>query len=455
MKSGGNMPAVEAEPLVPGQIVAERYRVERIIGRGGMGVVAAVRHVTLGELFALKVLTAAAFENAASVERFVREAQTTARLKSPHALRISDAGRLPDGAPYLVMEYLEGRDLEQELDARGPLPAAEAATYVMQACDVLAEAHAQGIVHRDIKSANLFLTRLPNGAPCIKVLDFGIALHADPVKGQRMTSTTAVFGTPLYMSPEQMRSSKLVDPRADIWSLGVVLYELCLGGVPFDASTMTELVTKVLTDTPTFPAMVRPGMCKEIEPIILRCLERDPAKRYPSAAALSQALAPIAAGQATGTASVPPAAAAPAPHPFGGHTAMPGSQGPAAPPPHPFAGHTAMPGSQGAAGPMAGAPQPTTHGPYSGGQARAGAMPSPFVQGPAPQAPVPHGPPPYVQAAAPRAGSSSTTVILLVIGAVVLLGFVFLVGVVMAVSTSGNGSDEEPPPEPPPAPAEE
>ncbi len=280
-------------PLAVGQIVADRYRVERVLGHGGMGVVVAARHIELDEVFALKVMTPQAFESPESVERFMREARTTAKLKSVHAVKVVDTGRLHDGAPFLAMEYLQGRDLERELAARGPLPVAEAAGYMMQACDVLAEAHALGIVHRDLKPANLFLTRLPNGSTCVKVLDFGIAKN-EQAQGPRMTQTSSVFGTPLYMSPEQMRSSKSADPRSDIWSLGVVLYELCTGAVPYDGESMTALVAIVMTELPIPPSRRRPGIGADVEAVIMRCLERDPARRYPTAAALAQALEPIA-----------------------------------------------------------------------------------------------------------------------------------------------------------------
>jgi serine/threonine-protein kinase len=302
--------AVRQMPLAVGQVVADRYRVERVLGHGGMGIVVAARHIELDEVFALKVMTAEAFESPESVERFIREARTTAKLKSTHAVKVVDTGRLHDGAPFLAMEYLQGRDLEKELAARGPLPAAEAAGYLMQACDVLQEAHGLGIVHRDIKPANIFLARLPNGSVCVKVLDFGIA-KSDHAQGPRMTQTASVFGTPLYMSPEQMRSSKSADPRSDIWSLGVVLYELCTGAVPYDGESMTALVALVMTELPVPPSRRRAGIGADLEGVIMRCLQRDPAYRYPTAAALAQALAPIAQGYRTAQPSFPDASWAP------------------------------------------------------------------------------------------------------------------------------------------------
>ena len=290
--------------LAIGQVVAGRYRVERLIGRGGMGEVAAVRHVDLDEVFALKVMTPEAFVSQEAVDRFIREARTSAKLRSIHAVKVVDTGRLSDGAPYLVMEYLRGRDLDAELRARGPLPPAEVAAYMVQACDVLAEAHAAGIVHRDLKPANLFLTRLPNGGACLKVLDFGIAKQIDPHNRSAMTQTNSVFGTPLYMSPEHMKSAKLVDHRADIWSLGVVMYELLTGLLPYDAESMTALVIKVMSEPPTPLAARRAGIPAGLDRVVMRCLERDASRRWSSAAELAAALAPFA-GQVDMRASVP------------------------------------------------------------------------------------------------------------------------------------------------------
>jgi serine/threonine-protein kinase len=191
------------------------------------------------------------------------------------------------------MEYLQGRDLERELHARRTLPVAEIAAYSIQACDVLSEAHAAGVVHRDLKPANLFLTRLPNGTNCIKVLDFGIAKQSEAGRASSMTQTTSVFGTPLYMSPEQMKSAKSVDARSDIWSLGVVIYELATGALPYDAESMTALVAKVMTEPPVPLRVRQPALPPAFEQVVSRCLERDPARRFSSAAELAAALAPF------------------------------------------------------------------------------------------------------------------------------------------------------------------
>src|SRR5580693_7216018 len=166
------------------------------------------------------------------VARFEREARTAVKIKSEHVARVIDVGQLESGSPYMVMEYLEGEDLQGWLEKQGRLPIERAVDFLLQACEAIAEAHAMGIVHRDLKPANLFCIRRPDGTLSIKVLDFGISKAAGASMG--MTSTQAVMGSPLYMSPEQMGSSKGVDARSDIWALGVILFELVTGRVPFD-----------------------------------------------------------------------------------------------------------------------------------------------------------------------------------------------------------------------------
>jgi serine/threonine-protein kinase len=208
-----------------GRVLLGKYRIEHVLGHGGMGMVLGARHLELGELFALKLLLPHALADEDLKHRFAREARAAARLKGEHAARVHDIGRLEDGAPYMVMEYLEGTDLRALLRARGPLPAAEAVDYMLQACHAIREAHALGIVHRDLKPANLFLARRPDGSACMKVLDFGISKELGSVAGD-LTKTGELLGSPLYMSPEQMVRRRDVDGRSDVWALGVVLYEL-------------------------------------------------------------------------------------------------------------------------------------------------------------------------------------------------------------------------------------
>jgi len=214
---------------------------------------------------------------------------------------VHDVGRLENGSPYMVMEYLSGADLEGVLAQQGPLPVAVAATYVMQACDGIAEAHDAGVVHRDLKPANLFLTKRANGSPCIKVLDFGISKSINPDEAANsMTRTTAIMGSPYYMSPEQMRSSKNVDHRTDLWALGVILYQLSTGRVPFPGETITEVCSGVLADDPPNLGQYLPGMPAEFEHLVRRCLQKRPEHRFGNARELANALAPIA-GASPGT----------------------------------------------------------------------------------------------------------------------------------------------------------
>jgi tRNA A-37 threonylcarbamoyl transferase component Bud32 len=272
--------------LEPGAIVAGKFRIERILGAGGMGVVVVGTHLQLDQRVALKVLHDKAASDRATVERFLREARAVAKLKSEHICRVSDVGQLDDGAPYIVMELLEGRDLARVIADR-PLAPAIAVDYVVQACVAIAEAHAWGIVHRDLKPANLFVTRRLDGSPLVKVLDFGIA-KAPAGADTALTGTNTVMGTPGYMAPEQLRSTRDVDVRADIWALGVILYQSISGRLPFSAASLTEFAVKIAMDPPD-PIEVDAALRK----VVLRCLEKEPEQRYRDISALAQALAPF------------------------------------------------------------------------------------------------------------------------------------------------------------------
>lgn len=278
-----------------GQTLLGKYRVERVLGQGGMGVVVAARHTQLNELFAIKMMLPAAFAHPDALVRFLREAQACARLKGEHVARVHDVGSLENGAPYMLMEHLTGEDLSHVLQVRGALSIEEAALYVYQACEAIAEAHATGIIHRDLKPSNLFLTHRPNGTPCVKVLDFGISKDLDPANrvGSNLTKTGVCMGSPVYMSPEQMANAKATDARSDIWSLGVILYELVTNSVPFDAELMTELVTKVLTEQARPPSQTRPGIAPSFEGVVMRCLDKQPKNRYQSVHELMAALRPF------------------------------------------------------------------------------------------------------------------------------------------------------------------
>jgi len=270
-----------------GTVLAGKYRVDRVIGRGGMGVVISATHLNLQQPIALKLLHPEIVNNGSVVERFIREARASAQLRGEHVCRVSDVGAFDDGTPYIVMELLEGRDLASLVSTNGPIPVSIACDYVLQACLGVAEAHVLGIVHRDLKPANLFLTSRPDGSPLIKVLDFGIA-KAQSDSNFSLTSTTTVLGSPGYMSPEQLRSTRDVDKRSDIWSLGVILYELVSGRPPFVAGSITELALRIAVD-PAPPLVGR--MPDGFEGVVMRCLGKEPEHRYPDLANLAHAIA--------------------------------------------------------------------------------------------------------------------------------------------------------------------
>jgi serine/threonine-protein kinase len=277
-----------------GDMIAEKYRVDRILGIGGMGVVVAARHLGLDELVAIKILLPEALADADAVRRFEREARSAVKIKSEHVTRIIDVGALDNGAPFIVMEYLAGEDLADRIARTGPLAVEDAIELMLQACEAIAEAHALGIVHRDLKPANLFCVRGPDGRTSIKVLDFGISklTHAAAQgSGLGMTKTRAVMGSPYYMSPEQMESPRKVDERTDIWSLGVVLHQLLTGDIPFNGETMPQVCVNVATRPAPPLRKSRPDVPIGLEALALRCLEKDPSKRFPSVAALATALA--------------------------------------------------------------------------------------------------------------------------------------------------------------------
>ncbi len=282
-------------PVREGDIIAGRYRVERVLATGGMGVVVAARHLQLNQRVAVKVLTHNVGSSQATA-RFLTEAKASALLRSDHVVHVSDVGTTDNGHPFMVMELLDGLDLAQVVEHEGKLPIDVAVDYVLQACEGLAEAHAARIVHRDLKPGNLFRAQRPDGSETIKVLDFGVskALSSDVRAEGTVTTTDAVFGSPLYMSPEQMQSASKADERSDIWSLGVVLYELVTRKMPFDAESMAGLAVRIATDPPIRLGVSLPGAPPELEAVIFKCLEKQPDKRYPNVAELAADLEPFA-----------------------------------------------------------------------------------------------------------------------------------------------------------------
>jgi serine/threonine-protein kinase len=256
-----------------------------------MGVVVAAHHLGLDRPVAIKLMRPELRMRKEYVRRFVREARAAARLNSSHVARVFDVGVLDDGAPYIVMEYLDGIDLAGWLRQRGPVPVSLAAAIVVQACDAIAEAHAAGIIHRDLKPSNLLVVTSRDGEPLVKVLDLGICKLVSSADEPADTSTGPALGTPLYMAPEQLAAASRADARSDVWSLGAILYELVTGQVPFPGRTVAELQARVTCDP--CPAIGR-GVPVAFEAVVARCLAKDPAARFQRAADLAAGLASAA-----------------------------------------------------------------------------------------------------------------------------------------------------------------
>jgi serine/threonine-protein kinase len=297
-------------PVALGDVVGGRYAVERVLAQGGMGVVVAARDVEKGERVAIKFLREDIVTDFETVARFEREARAAGQLKSEHAMKVLDVGTLDNRTPYMVMEFLEGEDLATWLRTRGALRLGHAVDFMLQICQAMSEAHALGFVHRDLKPSNLFVTRRADGRTTIKVLDFGLSKIATD---RSVTRRNVAVGSPCYMSPEQLTCAVEIDRRADVWALGVTLFEMLTGTVPFDGDTTAQLCGKILREAPPLVRDLRPNAPEGIERIITRCLEKQREKRYDGAAELAEALAPFAAPRAPS--SVRPALA-PAPEGF-------------------------------------------------------------------------------------------------------------------------------------------
>ncbi|HEX7603639.1 MAG TPA: serine/threonine-protein kinase, partial [Polyangiaceae bacterium] len=275
-----------------GQVLAGKYRLVRKLGEGGMGVVFEAEHMRIKQRVAIKMLLPEVLELPDVVSRFEREARAAGQLRSENTARVLDVDVSEEGMPYMVMEFLDGYDLSQILEQRAQLPIALAVDYVLQACSAMAEAHAAGIVHRDLKPSNLFLVGGERGT--VKVLDFGIS-KVENDKDNRVTATQTVVGTPLYMSPEQVRSAKHVDARTDIWALGIILYELIAGKTPFEGN-MTAAAAAICIDEPPPLTQFRQDVPPDLADHIRVCLEKDPSKRYPNVQSLAVAIAPFGTG---------------------------------------------------------------------------------------------------------------------------------------------------------------
>lgn len=287
--------AIELPPGIrAGSIVANRYRIEEVIGRGGMGVVLAARHLELDERVAVKFMSTEAVSDPEAVARFDREVRAAARLRSEYVARVYDAGRLADGERYMVLEYLEGQDLSERVQRGGPLQIECAIRFLLQACSAVLEAHVLGIIHRDLKPANLRVVRRADGSEIVKVLDFGVMKRVSLEPSDTLTQETqpgTVIGTPFYSSPEQLRGKGDVDTRTDVWSLGVTLFELLTGQPPFSGKTYAQVIANVLeAPTPSLRSL-RPEVGAALEQAVCCCLAKNPSDRFPSVVELAQALA--------------------------------------------------------------------------------------------------------------------------------------------------------------------
>jgi serine/threonine protein kinase len=292
-----------ASPTLPveiGEIVEGKYRIERHLASGGMGTLAVATHLALRQEVVIKFMSPMLLEsdNESGIRRFTAEARAAARIHSEHVAHVFDVSSLPNGAPFIVMEYLEGLDLSELLEQRGHLPYREAVDYVLQACEAVAEAHAAGVVHRDLKPANLFRCQRADGRFVVKVLDFGVSklLPKGDVDASDFTSTgpNVVMGTPLYSSPEQLRGAREVDERTDVWALGVIVYELIAGRPPFAGTTFMEICAKVAYAPPPPLRALRQDVPPGLWEVLVRSLAKDPALRIQSVVELADALTPYA-----------------------------------------------------------------------------------------------------------------------------------------------------------------
>jgi serine/threonine-protein kinase len=296
------MSAAPPLPIPVGALVAGKYRIERVLGHGGMGVVVAAMHEQLRQRVAIKMLLPEAKTSPNAVSRFLREARAAATIKGEHVARVLDVGELQNetegGSPYIVMEYLEGRDLAAilaSLPEPRRLPSEEAVGYVLQACEAIAEAHAAGIVHRDLKPSNLFLSRRPDGTPMVKVLDFGISKALlSPAGEGTLTTTSSFVGSPIYAPPEKLVASHEVDARADIWALGTILYEAMAGRPPYVGDSVMHVASRIFNEAPTPLGALRPELPAELVAAVMRCLEKKPEARFQDVRGLAEALAPFA-----------------------------------------------------------------------------------------------------------------------------------------------------------------
>ena len=288
--------APPAALLSPGDVVDGRYRVEAFLGGGGMASVFRATHMVLEQPVAIKVMCPLIRQVPGMAQRFLREARAATQLKSEHVARVTDVGTMADGAPFMVMEYLEGHDLDALVVAEAPTSVEDAVDYVLQVCEALGEVHGRGIVHRDLKPANLFLTRGADGLPCVKLIDFGISRSDSPLSpkdAMALTQPDTVMGSPRYMSPEQMESAAKADFRSDIYGIGAVIYELLTKRAPHEGDSFLDIYASATQGPAEAPSSLREDVPRALDEVILRCLQLEPEDRYADVAELAAALAPF------------------------------------------------------------------------------------------------------------------------------------------------------------------
>jgi serine/threonine-protein kinase len=278
-----------------GDILAGKYRVERLLGEGGMGVVVEAYHELLDQRVAVKLLYHDVADREAQ-SRLLMEARSAAKIQSEHVTRVIDVDVGPDGLPFIVMELLEGGDLCQLADARGALPRWLVVDYILQALEGLAHAHGRGIIHRDLKPSNLFLANKVDGTQIIKILDFGISKSTEDGGKQKLTGGGGVLGSPPYMSPEQVRAPKTIDHRSDIWAIGVCMYELLTNSMPFGGEEIQETFAQILEKQPAPITRLIDGVPEGLDAIVMKCLAKNRDDRFMDVAELARAIAPYGSG---------------------------------------------------------------------------------------------------------------------------------------------------------------
>ena len=285
-------------PVKLGDRIAGKYLIEELIAAGGQGVVLRARHEVLGRDVAIKLMLPEALGDQEAAQRFLREARAAARIESDYVTRVTDVDVIDGHIPFMVMELLKGSDLSAVIDSTNSTNVVDGVDYVMEALAGVDAAHKLGVVHRDLKPSNLFLATLPDGSKRVRLLDFGISKamedSADGLKAGATTSTQAIMGTPRYMSPEQVSSSKNVDGRTDVWAMGLILYELLTRTFPFEGDTVGAILSNILTSDVVPPSQLRTDIPRGLQAVIIKCLQRDREDRFDSARAMMCQLAPFA-----------------------------------------------------------------------------------------------------------------------------------------------------------------